>query len=85
MGARFRLPLGKKFSFNVSGDVGGFGVNSNIAWQAFPYFSWQFAKWGSVQAGYRWLYIDYETGSGLDRFKYEVLTQGPQLGLTVHF
>jgi hypothetical protein len=85
MGANLSLPLGKKFSFTVRGDIGGFGLGSDFTWQAFPYFGWQFAKWGSFQAGYRWLYMDYETGSGASRFKYDMLNQGPQLGFTIHF
>ena len=35
--------------------------------------------------GYRWLYMDYETGSGASRFKYDMLNQGAQLGFTFHF
>jgi hypothetical protein len=85
IGANLSLPLGKGFSLNVRGDLGGFGAGSDFTWQAFPCFGWQFAKWGSLQAGYRWLYMDYETGSGASRFKYDVLTQGPQLGVTVSF
>jgi hypothetical protein len=85
VGTNLRLPLGRNFSFNVRGDVGGFGVGSDFTWQAFPWFGWQFAKWGSLQAGYRWVYSDYETGSGTGKFKYDILTQGPQLGLTFHF
>jgi hypothetical protein len=41
-------------------------------------------QWGSLQLGYRWLY-DYETGSGASRFKYDMLSQGMQLGVTFHF
>jgi hypothetical protein len=85
IGANLGLPLGKGFSFNVRGDIGGFGAGSDFTWQAFPYFGWQFAKWGSVQAGYRWVYMDYETGGGASRFKYDMLIQGPQLGVTFHF
>ena len=85
VGANLSLPLGKQFSLNVRGDIGGFGVGSDLTWQAFPYLDWRFAKWGSVQLGYRWLYMDYETGSGGSQFKYDMLNQGPQLGLTVHF
>ena len=85
VGANLSLPLGKGFSFNVRGDLGGFGVGSDLTWQAFPCFGWQFAKWGALQAGYRWLYMDYETGSGDSRFKYDMLIQGRQLGFTVHF
>jgi len=29
--------------------------------------------------------MDYETGSGDSRFKYDMLIQGPQLGFTVYF
>lgn len=85
VGANLGLPFGKGFSVNVRGDIGGFGVGSDFTWQAFPYFDWQFAKWGSLQAGYRWLDMDYESGSGSSRFRYDMLTQGPQLGFTFHF
>ena len=85
VGVNLSLPLGKYFSFNVRGDVGGFGVGSDLTWQAFPHFGWRFAKWASLEAGYRWLGVDYETGSGADRFKYDMVIQGPQLGFTVHF
>jgi len=85
VGANLSLPLGKRFNFNVRGDIGGFGVGSDLAWQAYPYFDWRFAKWGSLQAGYRWLAMDYETGSGTSRFKYDIVNQGPQLGFTIHF
>jgi hypothetical protein len=85
IGTRIRLPFAKKFSFDVSGDIGGFNVGSDFSWQVFPCFNWQFKRWGSMQAGYRWLSADYETGSGLNRFKYDVVSQGPQIGVTFHF
>jgi hypothetical protein len=85
LGANASLPLGKGFSLNLRGDIGGFGVGSDLTWQVFPYLGWQFAKWGSLQLGYRWLYMDYETGSGASRFQYDMLNQGPQIGLTCHF
>ena len=43
------------------------------------------ADWGSVQAGYRWLFTDYSQGSGANQFRYNILTQGPQVGFTLHF
>jgi len=85
VGANLSLPFAKKFSFNVRGDIGGFGVGSDLTWQAFPYLGWQFTQWGSLQVGYRWVSTDYETGSGASRFKYDMLTQGPQVGFTLHF
>ena len=85
VGANLALPLGKGFALKLRGDVGGFGVGSDFTWQVYPYLDWRFAKWGSLQAGYRWLYMDYETGSGADRFAYDMMNQGVQLGFTFHF
>jgi len=85
VGANLSLPLGKGFSVNLQGDIGGFGVNSDLTWQAYPFLGWQFAKWGALQAGYRFLYMDYENGSGLNRFKYDVTYRGPQVGVTFRF
>ena len=77
--------FGQGFQLKLRGDIGGFGAGSEFTWQVFPFVDWRFAKWGSLQAGYRWLYMDYETGSGADRFEYDMLNQGAQLGFTVHF
>jgi hypothetical protein len=85
VGSRIRLPAVGKLSFNVSGDIGGFGVGSELTWQALPFFNWQFTKLASLQVGYRLLYTDYTTGSGFNQFKYDMLTCGPQVGFTVHF
>ena len=86
IGAQFSRPLfGQKLTFNGRFDVGGFGVGSDLTWQAFPYLNWRFAKWGSAQLGYRWLATDYEHGSGTSKFVYDVIVEGPQIGLTVHF
>jgi hypothetical protein len=85
MGANLALPINDTVSFKLRGDVGGFGVGSDLTWQAFPYFDWRFTKRASLQAGYRFLYNDYETGSGLHKFHYDVLASGPQIGVTIHF
>jgi len=86
IGGQLSYPLiANKLSFDGRFDVGGFGVGSDVTWQAFPYFNWRFAKWGSAQIGYRWIGTDYETGTGANRFKYDVVLQGPQIGLTAHF
>jgi hypothetical protein len=85
VGTDVNLPLSEKLSLHARADVGGFGVGSDLTYQVFPYVSWRFAEWGSLQAGYRWLYADYEEGSGTSKFSYDVTTQGPQLGITAHF
>jgi len=85
VGGLVSLPIWKSISLHVKGDIGGFGAGSDLTWQAYPYLNWQISKLASVQAGYRLLYTDYETGSGLNRFKYDMLTSGPQVGFTLHF
>ena len=86
IGGRLMLPIGDgTWTFYLRGDVGGFGVGSDIAWQLFPYFGWQFGERGSMQVGYRALSMDYDEGSGASEFKYDVVTQGPQLGVTFRF
>ncbi len=86
VGAHVRLPLaGKKLTLDGRFDVGGFGVGSDLTWQAYPYLNWRFTKWGSAQLGYRWLATDYETGSGAAKFRYDMVVQGPQIGVTFYF
>jgi hypothetical protein len=84
VGAAVSLPLTSHFSFDLRGDVGGFSAGSDLTWQVFPYLNWRFADWGSMQAGYRLLSVDYEDGSGTGEFRYDVLTHGAQLGVTIH-
>ncbi|MEY4388264.1 MAG: hypothetical protein RLY20_3547 [Verrucomicrobiota bacterium] len=85
VGATLALPLsGKKLTAEGRFDVGGFGVASDVTWQAFPYLNWRFTKSASLQLGYRWLGTEYETGSGANRFRYDVILSGPQIGLTMH-
>ncbi|MGO8926708.1 MAG: hypothetical protein ACLQU3_07460 [Limisphaerales bacterium] len=85
IGGRVSVPLFKTLSFDVMGDVGGFNVGSELTWQALPMLNWRFSKWGSIQAGYRWLFSDYSQGSGTSQFRYDILTQGPQIGFTLSF
>jgi hypothetical protein len=69
-------------------DVGGFGVGSDFAWSALGLFGWRFALLGQDAAalwGYRALGQDYSTGSGRQRFEWDVIMHGPAIGLTVRF
>jgi hypothetical protein len=69
----------------VIADMGGFGVGSRFTWQVFPTVGVRLAKWASIEAGWRFLGVDYETGEGADRFEYDVLYQGPVVGLAFRF
>jgi hypothetical protein len=85
VGGRLRLQVSEKWSFEPRFDIGGFGVGSDFSWQIDPVVNWRVSRRASLQASYRFLQNDYSTGSGASQFRYDVLTSGPQLGLTFHF
>jgi hypothetical protein len=86
VGTQLRLPVYKdKLSLEARLDVGGFDVGSDLTWQAHPYLNWRMSRRTSMQLGYRWMGTDYETGSGFNKFRYDVIVEGAQLGLSLHF
>ncbi len=84
VGARVKLELIKKLQFHLRGDIGGFGASfsSNISWNIAAYLGYEL-PWFRITPiiGYRALYVDYENGSGNDRFEYKTWTYGPQIGI----
>lgn len=85
VGASGTWPLGEKWSVTARGDVGGFGVGSDLAWNAVLRFEWKFSERATLTFGYRALDIDFEEGSGIDLFAYDMLQSGPVAGLLWHF
>jgi hypothetical protein len=86
VGVQLHTPdTGKRWHAQVYSEIGGFGVGSTFTWQVFPTFGVNLAKWASIDFGYRWLDIDYKSGAGDTLFRYDVLTQGPVLGLAFKF
>ena len=85
VGAQAFLPLGKGFQFQARGDVGGFGVGCKFTWQATLRLNWQVSRSIRLGLGYRWLDQDYDSGSGADYFKWDVLTQGPLMAAGMTF
>ncbi|MCX5514335.1 hypothetical protein C3941_14775 [Kaistia algarum] len=70
-----------KWFINALGDVGGFGVGSNLTWQAFGALGYNWTKTISTSIGYRAIYEDYENGG----FVYNTTQQGVFAGLGIHF
>lgn len=85
MGARLRADLTNKLSLAVRGDIGGFSVGSDFTWNASAIFGYNFSQTVSAWLGYRALGVDYESGSGFSKFKYDVTMQGPIVGLGFRF
>jgi hypothetical protein len=89
VGLRVRHRLAPREDLQVEADIGGFGVGSQISWQALAAYSYQFGTTGSIAwsgvIGYRALYVDYIQGSGSTLFETNLLQHGPLIGLSARF
>lgn len=85
VGFRFQGPLTGSIQFGLLANIGGIVAGSDLSYQVRPMLNFGVGSGISIDAGYQWAYMDYETGSGLRRFAYDVSTTGPILGLTFRF
>ncbi len=63
VGARIRIPLSSKLSATVIGDAGGWGTGSEMDYQMIGALSYRLARRWSMDAGWRYLYDDYNPGN----------------------
>jgi len=82
---RLTADIKDKWLFQLRGDVGGFGVGSDLTWQLQAYAGYQFTKLFRLTAGYRYLSMDYDKGTDASRFIYNVDTFGPEISFGFHF
>ena len=82
-GLRIFTHISDNWTFIGRGDIGGGG--SDLIWNVAAMFDYQFKNWGSVFFGYKWMDYDYENGSGMDRYAYDALEQGPLAGLAFYW
>lgn len=85
VGAHYTIPITETWSATLRGDIGGFGVGSDFAWQGVATFRWQITPRVGTALAYRYMAMDYEDGSGRSRFKYDMSMSGPALGLVFTF
>jgi opacity protein-like surface antigen len=85
IGAIYTWPFADDWTLNLRGDIGGFDVGSNFAWQGIATLRWQLSPRTSLGVAYRYLDMDYEDGKGDDYFKYDVATSGPAMGVIFTF
>lgn len=85
VGIAFKSSIDDEWSFALQGDVGGFGVGSDLTWQAWANFDWRFSRVGSLALGWRHLYWDYSEGKGAKRFAYDAYMSGPVIGVSFRF
>jgi hypothetical protein len=85
VGLNLRSPPRGRVHAGLYTEIGGFGVGSDFAWQIFPTVGIRMTERASIDFGYRWLDMNYESGDGNEKFRYDVLTQGPVLGFVFRF
>jgi len=85
VGLRARLNLTKDLSLALRGDVGGFDIGSKISWNGIIVLGYSVSRVVSLWLGYRALYVDYESGSGRNKFEFDVTMHGPEIGVGFRF
>jgi hypothetical protein len=85
VGGRLLWRPTQKWLMSLRTDVGGFGLGSDITFNINAEVAYRIYKGIYANAGYRALYMDYETGSGNDKFAFDMWIHGPWMGLGVEF
>jgi hypothetical protein len=78
---RVRWEPAENCSLTLSGDIGGFGVSSEVTWQIAAMAGYQVCEAAEVLVGYRVLSYDYDE----DGLLYDVDYEGLALGVAVGF
>lgn len=81
VGARIQHAFAERWSLVGYADVGGFGVGSDITWQALAGVSYAINDTVTAKLGYRYLHTDYDK----DGFKYKSDIRGLYLGAGIRF
>jgi hypothetical protein len=81
VGGRVELPIGPKASIIAGGDVGGWNATAKLDYQFAGLLNFKVSPKWARNAGYRYLFVDYRSGSGI----YNMVTPGAGLGLTYTF
>jgi hypothetical protein len=76
---RLKGAINNKWLFQLRADIGGFGVGSKLAWQLQPTVFFRASRLLDLGLGYRAIYMDYDKGTGDQRFLFNMTEYGPQL------
>jgi hypothetical protein len=83
--ARATWPINDHWFVQARGNIGGFGVGSDLMWQVMADVGYRPSESWFFTFGYRVIDFDYDQGDGLDRFVYDMRTFGPVLRLGFNF
>ncbi len=81
VGFRGRYDLNDQLYLTGRGDIGGFGISSDSAWNVYGALGIDLSPRTCVELGYRYYQVDFERGA----LNYDVATKGPFLGVRIDF
>jgi hypothetical protein len=84
VGVRAQGPIGKRWTIQGRGDVGGFGVGMDLTWRVDANIGFEASRLVDIWFGYVALGQDFDAGPN-DRLAMDVVYQGPQLGVFFKF
>lgn len=87
IGFRVNWEIDRKFLIGARADIGGFSVgdSSDLVWNLVAGVDYKLSESTGISAGYRILDIDYDTGSGIDKYGINAQFRGPIFGLNIIF
>ena len=85
IGLSWVQPIGQRWSFSLRGDVGGFGMGSDLLIHALTTLRFKQSDRISWAFGYRVISFDYEENEGdpLKYKKFDLTEQGPAIGIAI--
>lgn len=83
--ARLTADIHDKWLFQFRGDIGGFGIGSDLTWQLHATAGYRFTKLFQMSLGYRILSTDYRTGEEPKEFLFDVYEFGPEIRFGFNF
>jgi hypothetical protein len=85
VGLRYVWAFADRWSLVAKGDVGGFGIGSDMAWQATAFANWQWTEHANLMLGYRYIDVDYDENEANGQFLWDVSQSGPAVGFAWKF
>lgn len=85
VGLRFDWDLSRKLALHLEGDVGGFGIESEIAYWASFEVQWRFNSWLAASLGYTALHFEREFTLNGTIHSWGLTLHGPMVTLSARF
>lgn len=87
LGLQYNAPFADDWRLNLRGDIGGFGIGSDLSYQVLANVHWQANERIGLVIGYRLIGFDYEDGNkgSASYQRFDLTEQGPLVGMTISF